>query len=76
MVITNYPEGETEWLEAENNPEDENAGYRQIPFSRELYIEQEDFKEEGLVGQVHVGADRTRKDPIAPNHPTGLCLPN
>lgn len=46
LVITNYPEGETEWLEAENNPEDENAGYRQIPFSRELYIEQEDFKEE------------------------------
>ena len=46
LVITNYPEGETEWLEAENNPEDESAGSRKIPFSRELYIEQEDFKEE------------------------------
>ena len=46
VVLTNYPEGEEEWLEAENNPEDEAAGYRQLPFSRELYIEQEDFKEE------------------------------
>ena len=46
LVIDNYPEGEEEWLEAENNPEDENAGSRQIPFSKELYIEQEDFKEE------------------------------
>ncbi|MCP9199294.1 glutamine--tRNA ligase/YqeY domain fusion protein [Gramella sp. GC03-9] len=45
LVITNYPEGEEEWLEAENNPEDESAGSRQVPFSRELYIEQEDFKE-------------------------------
>lgn len=46
VVINNYPEGEVEWLEAENNPEDENAGTRQIPFSRELYIEREDFMEE------------------------------
>ncbi|WP_324720192.1 glutamine--tRNA ligase/YqeY domain fusion protein [Salinimicrobium sp. HB62] len=46
LVITNYPETEEEWLEAENNPEDETAGSRQVPFSRELYIEQEDFKEE------------------------------
>lgn len=46
LVITNYPEGEEEWLEAENNPEDEAAGTRQVPFSRELFIEQEDFKEE------------------------------
>ena len=45
LVITNYPEGEEEWLEAENNPEDESAGSRKVPFSRELYIEQEDFKE-------------------------------
>lgn len=45
LVITNYPEGEEEWLEAENNPEDESAGNRQVPFSRELYIEKEDFKE-------------------------------
>ena len=47
LVITNYPEGEEEWLEAENNPEDESAGYRKIPFSKELFIEQDDFKEEG-----------------------------
>ena len=46
LVITNYPEGETEWLVAENNPEDESAGSRKVPFSRELYIEREDFKEE------------------------------
>ena len=45
LVITNYPEGEEEWLEAENNPEDEAAGIRKVPFSRELYIEREDFKE-------------------------------
>jgi len=45
LVITNYPEGEEEWLEAENNPEDEAAGSRKVPFSRELYIEREDFKE-------------------------------
>lgn len=46
LVITNYPEGETEWLTTENNPEDEDAGSREVPFSRELYIEQDDFKEE------------------------------
>ncbi|MFM1879652.1 MAG: hypothetical protein RLZZ241_2518 [Bacteroidota bacterium] len=46
VVLTNYPEGQTEWLEAENNPEDDAAGYRKIPFSKELYIEREDFKEE------------------------------
>jgi len=45
LVITNYPEGEEEWLEAENNPEDETAGSREIPFSRELFIERDDFKE-------------------------------
>ena len=46
VVITNYPEGEVEWLDTENNPEDESAGARQIPFTREIYIEKEDFKEE------------------------------
>ena len=46
VVITNYPEGEVEWLDTENNPEDESAGTRQIPFTREIYIEKEDFKEE------------------------------
>ena len=46
VVITNYPELETEWLTAENNPEDETAGFRKVPFSREIYIERADFKEE------------------------------
>jgi glutaminyl-tRNA synthetase len=43
MIITNYPEGKTEEVETQNNPEDENAGTRLIPFSREIYIEQDDF---------------------------------
>ena len=47
LIITNYPEDAEEFLETENNPEDENAGTREVPFSRELYIEREDFKEEG-----------------------------
>ena len=46
LVITNYPEDKVEWLDAENNQEDESAGYRKVPFSSELYIEKEDFKEE------------------------------
>jgi glutaminyl-tRNA synthetase len=46
LIITNYPEGKEEWLTAENNQEDENAGFREVPFSREIYIEQEDFREE------------------------------
>ena len=46
LVITNYPEGNEEWLEAENNPEEEVMTYRKIPFSKELYIEREDFQEE------------------------------
>ena len=47
LVITNYPEDGEEFLETENNPEQEDAGTRKVPFSRELYIEREDFKEEG-----------------------------
>jgi glutaminyl-tRNA synthetase len=45
VVITNYPEGKVEQLEAVNNPEDEAAGKRPVPFSRELFIEQDDFME-------------------------------
>ena len=45
VVITNYPEGKVEELDATNNPEDETAGKRKIPFSRELYIERDDFAE-------------------------------
>lgn len=76
LIIENYPEGQEEWLETENNPEDENAGTRQIPFSRELYIEREDFKEEAnnkffrlkLGGEVRlksayiIKAERVEKD--------------
>jgi glutaminyl-tRNA synthetase len=46
LIVTNYPENQVEMLETGNNPEDESAGTRQIPFSRELYIEREDFMEE------------------------------
>ncbi|GIS21249.1 MAG: hypothetical protein CM15mP121_1010 [Bacteroidota bacterium] len=45
LTITNYPENKTEFLLTENNPEDATAGTREIPFSKHLYIEQEDFKE-------------------------------
>ncbi|HEV2330194.1 MAG TPA: glutamine--tRNA ligase [Verrucomicrobiae bacterium] len=45
IVLTNYPEGKSEELDAVNNPEDPNAGTRKIPFSRELFIEQDDFRE-------------------------------
>lgn len=46
LIIINYPEGQEEWLEAENNPEEEVLTYRKVPFSKELYIEREDFLEE------------------------------
>jgi len=46
LVITNYPDAKEEWLEAENNPEEEVMTYRKVPFSKELYIEREDFQEE------------------------------
>lgn len=46
VVITNYPEDKEEFLQAENNQEDESAGFREVPFSREIYIEKDDFKEE------------------------------
>lgn len=45
VILDNYPEGKTEELDAENNPEDSSAGTRKIPFSREIYIEDEDFRE-------------------------------
>ena len=46
VVIENFPENEVDWLEAINNPEDETAGTRQVPFSRELYIDRDDFMED------------------------------
>jgi glutaminyl-tRNA synthetase len=45
LVIDNYPDGQTEWMDAINNPEDEGAGSRKIPFSKEIYIDKEDFRE-------------------------------
>lgn len=45
LVIDNYPEGHEEFVEVQNNPEDPSAGTRQVPFSREIYIEQDDFRE-------------------------------
>ncbi len=46
VVITNYPEGQVEYVDVTNNPEDASAGKRKVPFSRELYIEQDDFRED------------------------------
>jgi glutaminyl-tRNA synthetase len=46
VIIDNYPEGQEEWFDAENNPEDTSAGSRKVPFSREIYIEQDDFRED------------------------------
>jgi glutaminyl-tRNA synthetase len=46
LIITNYPDGQEEWLEAENNPEEAVMTYRKVPFSKEIYIEREDFQEE------------------------------
>jgi len=46
LIVDNYPEGESEFVDVENNPEDESAGSRKVKFSRELYIESKDFKEE------------------------------
>ena len=45
LVIDNYPDGQEEFVEVANNPEDPSAGTRQVPFSREIYIEQDDFRE-------------------------------
>lgn len=47
LTITNYPEGQSEILHLENNPEEVNSGTHEVPFSRELYIEREDFREDG-----------------------------
>lgn len=58
LVITNYPEGQSEALNAINNPEDETAGTRMIPFSRELYIEREDFMEDPPKKYFRLGPGR------------------
>ena len=58
IVIENYPEGQVEELEAVNNPEDPTMGTRRVPFSRELYIEQEDFREEPPKGFFRLSPGR------------------
>ncbi|WP_322971193.1 glutamine--tRNA ligase/YqeY domain fusion protein [Faecalibacter sp. LW9] len=76
VVIENYPEGQVEELTLENNPEDENAGSRMVPFTREIYIERDDFMEEApkkffrlslgnevrLKGAYIIKAERVEKD--------------
>jgi len=76
VIIENYPEGQVEELEIENNPEDETAGTRIVPFTREIYIEREDFMEEApkkffrlslgnevrLKGAYFIKAERAEKD--------------
>lgn len=58
IVITNYPEGQVEELEAVNNPEDPSMGTRKVPFSRVLYIEQEDFREDPPKGFFRLSPGR------------------
>jgi len=58
LIIDNYPEGEVEQLEAENNPEDPAAGTRALPFGRVLYIEQEDFREDPPKKYFRLSQDR------------------
>ena len=58
VIIENMPEGEVDWLDAINNPEDPEAGSRKVPFSRELYIEQDDFMEDPPRKFFRLGPDR------------------
>ena len=58
LVIDNYPEGQVEWLDAVNNPEDESVGTRQIPFSRTLYIERDDFRQDSPKGWFRLAPGR------------------
>ena len=58
VVIENWPEGKVEWVDAENNPEDASAGSRKMPFSGELYIEQDDYREDAPKGWFRLGPGR------------------
>jgi len=58
VVIENYPEGEVEWIDADNNPEDPAAGTRKLPFSRELYIEADDYREDAPKGWFRMSPGR------------------
>ncbi len=58
VVIENWPEGKVEWVTATNNPEDESMGTRTVPFSRELYVEQDDYREDPPKGWFRLGPGR------------------
>jgi glutaminyl-tRNA synthetase len=58
VVITNYPEGQVEQVEAVNNPEDESMGTRMLPFAREIYVERDDFREDGPKGWFRLAPGR------------------
>ena len=58
VVIDNFPEDQVEWVEAENNPEDPASGTRKLPFSRELYVEQDDYREDAPKGWFRLGPGR------------------
>lgn len=58
VVIENYPADKVEWVTAQNNPEDESAGTRQLPFTRELYIEADDYREDSPKGWFRLGPGR------------------
>ncbi|MCB0666905.1 MAG: glutamine--tRNA ligase/YqeY domain fusion protein, partial [Saprospiraceae bacterium] len=59
LIIENYPEDQIEYLETENNPEDEEAGVRKVPFGREIFIEREDFLVDPPKKYFRLGPDRT-----------------
>lgn len=61
LTLTNWPEGQVEWLEAANNPADPSAGTRRIPFSGELYIEQDDFMADPVPGYFRLAPGRTAR---------------
>jgi len=61
VVIENYPEGQTEELEVDNNPANPTAGTRKVPFSREIYIERDDFKEEPPPGYFRLSPGREER---------------
>jgi glutaminyl-tRNA synthetase len=58
VVIENYPEGQVEWVVAQNNPEDEGMGTRELPCSRELFIERDDYREDAPKGWFRLGPGR------------------
>ena len=80
LIIENYPEGKEEWLDAENNPEDEAAGQRTLPFSKTIFIERDDFKEEsnGKYFRLSLGKEVRLKNAFiikaksVVKHPNGL----